>query len=103
MANSVVLPAPFGPISPVMRPAAAANDTWSSATRPPKRRETPSTRSKVSAMGAIRRRRGGRGSARPKGAAQVGDEANDPARCERHHQDEHAAVDDEIEPGGIAG
>src|SRR3954469_20229985 len=43
--NNVVLPAPFGPIRPVMRPASAARLTLSRARRPPKRTLTSSTRS----------------------------------------------------------
>src|SRR6185436_768823 len=46
--NSVVLPAPFGPISPTMRPGATSNDTPSSATMPPKRTPTCSTFSNAS-------------------------------------------------------
>src|SRR6516165_5472511 len=41
--NSVVLPAPFGPISPQMAPQATSKLTFSSAVTPPKRIETPST------------------------------------------------------------
>src|SRR4051794_20589615 len=43
--NNVVLPAPSGPISPVIRPASAARLTLSRAKRPPKRTLTSSTRS----------------------------------------------------------
>jgi hypothetical protein len=42
-ANSVVLPAPFGPISAVMRPVSAVNDALSTASNPPKRFDTFST------------------------------------------------------------
>ena len=35
--NAVVLPAPFGPISPEICPASTSNDTPSRATMPPKR------------------------------------------------------------------
>ena len=35
--NKVVLPAPFGPIRPVMRPASASSEAESTASRPPKR------------------------------------------------------------------
>src|SRR5512139_3291397 len=42
--KSVVLPAPFGPIRPTMRPASTSKETLSSATMPPKRTPTPSTR-----------------------------------------------------------
>src|SRR5437660_12280011 len=41
--NSVVLPAPFGPIRPVMRLASAASATSLTATSPPKRTVTPLT------------------------------------------------------------
>src|SRR5262245_42771107 len=99
MANSVVLPAPFGPISAVMRPVSAMNDAWSTASRPPKRFDTASTRRSGSAMGALRY-----DGARPRPAiAQVGEQAGNAARRECHHQDQHAAIDDEVEPGCIAG
>src|SRR6516225_11541842 len=39
--NSVVLPAPLGPIKPVMRPASALSDTSSTAIRPPNLTVTP--------------------------------------------------------------
>src|SRR5947208_4372995 len=42
--NSVVLPAPFGPMSPVTRLAAASTSTPASAVTPPKRTSTASTR-----------------------------------------------------------
>src|SRR4051794_32813442 len=38
--NAVVLPAPFGPISPTISPSPTSNETSSSATIPPKRRVT---------------------------------------------------------------
>src|SRR5687767_656094 len=43
--NIVVLPAPFGPRRPVMRPASAAIVALSTASSPPKRTLTSSTRS----------------------------------------------------------
>src|SRR6476620_5306814 len=43
----VVLPAPFGPISPTMRPGATENETLSSAVMPPKRTVTSATSSKA--------------------------------------------------------
>src|SRR4051794_15707343 len=43
--KSVVLPAPLGPMRPVMRPAGALNDTLSTARLPPNRTTTPSTSS----------------------------------------------------------
>src|SRR6185437_11864978 len=38
--NAVVLPAPFGPISPTIEPSATSRETSSSATMPPNRRRT---------------------------------------------------------------
>ena len=43
MLKMVVLPAPFGPIIPVMRPASIVKEQRSTAVRPPKRRVRPST------------------------------------------------------------
>src|SRR5205085_12317760 len=43
--NNVVLPAPFGPMSPVTTPGSAARLTASSATLPPNRTVAPSTSS----------------------------------------------------------
>ena len=52
--NSVVLPAPFGPISPVTAPGSArSRSTFASAMLPPKRTVTPRT----SSSAAIARRR----------------------------------------------
>src|SRR2546429_2261862 len=42
--NSVVLPAPLGPMSPVTRPAAASRSIPARALTPPKRTSTASTR-----------------------------------------------------------
>jgi len=53
--NTVVLPAPFGPISAVMAPRLTSNDRSSMATRPPKRMVKCSTRSTVSSATAISR------------------------------------------------
>jgi len=41
--NAVVLPAPFGPMSPEICPSSTSNETPSSATMPPKRRVTSRT------------------------------------------------------------
>src|SRR5262245_63441556 len=102
IANSVVLPAPFGPISAVMQPAWALNDTSLTASRPPKRFDTRSTCRIVSAMGALRLCGLARHEAREP-RAQIGDDAGDAARREGNHEDENAAVDDEVEPRRIAG
>ena len=47
--NSVVLPAPLGPIRPTILPASTSNETPSSATMPPKRTPTFCTRSSTPA------------------------------------------------------
>ena len=48
--KSVVLPAPFGPMTPTTSPAATSSETSSSAVRPPKRTVTPSTRRSAISM-----------------------------------------------------
>src|SRR4051812_49447445 len=100
--NSVVLPAPFGPISAVMHPACARNDARSRASRPPKRFDTCSTRNTGSTMAAAQRRRC-RPPEGPEAAPQVAENATDAARRKRDDQDEDAAIDDEIEAGCLAG
>src|ERR1700716_1410751 len=100
--NSVVLPAPFGPISAVMRPACAVNEARSTASKPPNRFDTCATRSRGSAMAAFQRC-GRNAAGRPQATIEVGKDAGDPARRERDDQNENAAVDDEIEAGRVAG
>src|SRR5260370_17506145 len=100
IANNVVLPAPFGPMSAVMRPASAVNDARSTASRPPKRFDTCSTRSRGSAIAWLHRFRCS-DSLGSKSPAQVVEDAGDAARRERNDQDEHAAIDDQIEPGCV--
>src|SRR2546422_5370866 len=90
--NRVVLPAPFGPISAVMRPASAVNDARSTASKPPKRFDTCSTRSRGSPIAALQRCGGPEG---PKAMTQVGKDAGDAARRERNDQNENASIDDE--------
>src|SRR5512144_2201561 len=51
--KTVVLPAPFGPIKAVMVPFATSKDRSSTATRPPKRMERCSTRSRGSFASAM--------------------------------------------------
>src|SRR5262245_32501394 len=84
MENSVVLPAPLGPISAVIRPASAASEASSTASRPPKRLHTRSTRSSGSTMGPLQHRRLQARKAR----AQAGQEAHDPVRGKGYDQDE---------------
>src|SRR2546423_7068014 len=79
--NSVVLPAPFGPTSATIWPSSTVSAAWSSASSPPKRREMFSTRS-ISVMAP--------------------QQSRDAARRERHDEDQHAAVDDEVEPRRVA-
>src|ERR1700730_1300694 len=87
--NSVVLPAPFGPISAVMRPVSAVNDALSTASRPPKRFDTLSTWSSGSATLVLH----GGCLELLKDAAQARDQSGDAARRERHHEDQNAAID----------
>src|SRR5271165_6828685 len=94
MENSVVLPAPFGPISAVMRPVSATNDAWSTASSPPKRLQTWSTRSNGSAMTALQCRRNC--AVAPKALAPIEQGARNTARRKCHDNDQHAAIDDKI-------
>src|SRR3954453_18952065 len=48
--NAVVLPAPFGPMSPKIWPGSIEKLTWSRATRPPKRMVSSSSTRSGSAM-----------------------------------------------------
>src|SRR5262249_22877088 len=80
MLNSVVLPAPLGPMMPTISPGAARTETWRTAVSPPKRLVTASS-SSIAARGA-------EALAEPADQA-LGDEADD--------DDEEAAVDDEID------
>src|SRR5437763_8535420 len=61
--NSVVLPAPLGPMRPVTRPAAASRSIPARALTPPKRTSTASTRNSDRVLHLLRfggaRRRGG--------------------------------------------
>src|SRR6202043_3182747 len=99
IANKVVLPAPFGPISAVMRPDWTSSETLSTAINPPKRLLTPSTRSSGSAMGLLRPQGFQDGEA----LARLEQQPGNAARSESHDQNEDAAVDDEIEPRRVAG
>src|SRR6516162_7832481 len=94
--NSVVLPAPFGPISAVMRPASAVNDAPWTARRPPKRIDTLSTRSNASAMAALRRDALHQ-------RADRGQQTGDATWRKRNDSDEHATIDHQVEPRGAAG
>src|SRR3984893_3612048 len=91
IANKVVLPAPFGPMRAVMHPDRTLSETLSTASNPPKRLLTPSTRSSGSAIGLSRLQRFHGGETLPDLAKQAGNTA----RHECHDQDKNAAVDDE--------
>src|SRR3569623_2195824 len=91
----VVLPAPFGPIKPVIRPSSAAIDTPSTARTPPNRR----VRFETSRSGSAKRY------LPPpalEAASRSGDEADEAARRKGDDQHQHAAVDDEVETWRIA-
>ena len=53
--NIVDLPAPLGPINPTTKPRRISNVTLSTATSPPKRRTTLSTRNKAEVSGVVMR------------------------------------------------
>src|SRR5438270_7146546 len=55
----VVLPAPFGPINPVIVPSSTSNETSSSALIPPKRRCTFRTESRLMGQPRFAHERGG--------------------------------------------
>src|SRR5580704_9834580 len=99
MANKVVLPAPFGPIRAVMRPASTSSETLSTASNPPKRLLTPLTRSSGSTMGPLRLQGIRGGETLPHFAQQPGNAA----RRKSHDQDKNTAIDDEIKPRRVAG
>src|SRR5580704_7777471 len=99
MANKVVLPAPFGPIRAVMRSGSTSSETLSTASNPPKRLLTPSTRSSGSAMGLLRPQGFQGGETLPRLATQPGNAT----RSKSDDQNEDAAIDDEIEPRRVAG
>src|SRR5579864_5578209 len=82
-----------------MHPDWTLSETLSTASKPPKRLLTPSTRSSGSAMGLLRLRGFNGDETLPHLAAQPGNAA----RGESHDQDEDTAVNDEIEPRRVAG
>ena len=75
--KSVVLPAPFGPISPVIEPRAVSRLAPSTAAMPPKRLKTPATRIVGHAPGAAgaRSRKAGRRASQPRRPSAVSDTA----------------------------
>ena len=92
IANRVVLPAPFGPISAVMRPC-SREERRAGRRRAGRRSGATRSRQRLS-HGALRR---------SACAARRVEQSGDAARRERHHEDQHAAVDHEIEARRVAG
>src|SRR6516165_3263802 len=90
---------PLGPIRALIRPVSTASETLSTARRPPKRLNARSTRSRGSAMDALRCR----WPQARKADAQGGQEARNSMRGKGYDQHEHAAVNDEVKAGRIAG
>src|SRR5262245_29197994 len=100
--NSVVLPAPLGPISAVMRPSRAARDAPFTASSPPKRQVTLSTISKGSAMARLPGgARGRRVMARQQPAC-MREPADQSTRCKPDDEHKHRAIDNKVEAGCIA-
>src|SRR5213594_1402850 len=79
--NSVVLPAPLGPMMPSRSPARTSRLTARTAVRPPKRLVTASSVS-----------------TRPPRTEPARD-PGEPLGRESHDEDQHDAVDDEVDPG----
>src|SRR5689334_9132973 len=98
--NNVVLPAPLGPISAVMRSGGAVSDAPSTAFNPPNQQLTRSTASSGSVMRHLLDRRRRRLTAEK--FSYIGKATDDPARHDPDHQHEHGTVDDKIETGRIA-
>src|SRR5258707_308819 len=75
-ANSVVLPAPLGPISPTISPSRTSSEAWSTAFRPPNDFES----SRTSSMARL-----------------PSEQAHQAVRQARHDQHQHDAVDHQTE------
>src|SRR5947209_8544145 len=99
--NTVVLPAPFGPISAVMSPRAAEKERSSTATSPPKRIERCSTRSTGAGRPAVirglpsRESQGWCGALVERGRLACADEAARLPDHDQHHgeaEDQHAIL-----------
>src|SRR5476649_576450 len=76
-ANSVVLPAPLGPIRPTISPASTVSEASSTAFSPPNDLERPATSSMTPRLS--------------------GEQAHQPVGQARHDQYQHDAVDDQAE------
>src|SRR6185369_255738 len=88
--NKVVLPAPLGPISATISPGMTWALTLSTARRPPKLLQTPLTVNSGSAIATSPRLE-----ASPRDAGKA-------VGQEQHHDDQHDAVQHQIEPDGVA-
>src|ERR687888_1985454 len=95
--SRLVLPAPLGPIRPVMEPSATSRLTLSSARSPPKERPSPWT-TRNSAMGALHANPGASGTAP---GAQAPQQLRQPTREQEEHDDDDRAVERLREPGLI--
>src|SRR4029450_12815613 len=100
--KSVVLPAPLGPITAVMRPSRAARDAPLTANSPPNRQVTRSTTSKGSAMPRLPRGGRGRCAMARQQAAYMRYPADQSTRCKPDDQHEYGAIDNKVEAGRIA-
>src|SRR5262249_24515848 len=78
--NSVVLPAPLGPMIPTISPGAARSETWRTAVSPPKRLVTAASPSIAAG-----------------GVQALTEPADQALGNEAHDDDEEAAVDDQID------
>src|SRR6185503_15790623 len=87
--NSVVLPAPFGPMRPTISPASMLNDTSRLASRPPNRLVEDSRLSSEAI--ALRRRRTSQSQPAAPG------QGEQPGRTERRDDDDDEPVDDQVD------
>src|SRR5262245_46883499 len=100
--NSVVLPAPLGPMSAVMLRSEPVRDAAWTPTKPPNRQVTRSTESKGSAIAQLPDRSVGPHGATLDQLARIGDRADQATRCKPDNKHEHRAIDYEVEAGRIA-
>src|ERR1035438_6480761 len=103
MANKVVLPAPFGPISPVIWPSGADSDAAFTASRPPKRTETRSTLRRTSTMARVPNRRTSGRKPLQSPSLQRRQAANEATGCQPDNKYQHSTIDHQVETRGIAG
>ena len=96
--KSVVLPEPFGPISPVIVPAETVKEQSSTATTPPKCFDRPSTsRSALTGLRPSSAAPARAGGAVLAASAHVRERRQDPPRQQEHDHEEHPGVADEVE------